>query len=319
MFFFVLRNVLEVLDRSSWSWRSQWILALAALDQLITCYIAWNSARISIAGVEAFLCAYYATSRQVALLSGDQERLLTTVRKIKESAASGSILGGISGPEVLNHQFSGGSSRMIIVDCFYASLALHLRQHRRLVVFAEALNSGLISPVLVATFLLNCLVNAAVLASFLYASLSTNDVIANLTILWFQVVNIGSVCTLCVRYSKALYRRLTPLSLQALNLSGPGQAVVFSDNAINHRNFDTSGGTRNSFFPGPPPRSLWNRGFRVERLKMAAFYEGLHQRVGGRGRFHFTVGPIAYITTKSVAEVCFSFSSVWFSSLPGGV
>ncbi|KAH9392318.1 hypothetical protein TYRP_005391 [Tyrophagus putrescentiae] len=224
MFFFVLRNVLEVLDRSSWSWRSQWILALAALDQLITCYIAWNSARISIAGVEAFLCAYYATSRQVALLSGDQERLLTTVRKIKENAASGSILGG-SGPEVLNHQFSGGSSRMIVVDCFYASLALHRRQHRRLVVFAEALNSGLISPVLVATFLLNCLVNAAVLASFLYASLSTNDVIANLTILWFQVVNIGSVCTLCVRYSKALYRRLTPLSLQALNLSGPGQAV----------------------------------------------------------------------------------------------
>ncbi|KAH9392317.1 hypothetical protein TYRP_005390 [Tyrophagus putrescentiae] len=40
---------------------------------------------------------------------------------------------------------------------------------------------------------------------------------------------------------------------------------------------------------------------------MAAFYEGLHQRVGGRGRFHFTVGPIAYITTKSVAEFCIQY------------
>ena len=156
--------------------------------------------------------------------------------------------------------------------------------HWRLFTFARHLNAVFVSQFMSVTVTCNLLINALTIALIIHDQLTTGEQVLFGVLIAVQVALIGGACLIFIRYGNALHwpARGVVVRLQ-MAIEGVRSKRTRLENLV-----ETDGN-------GPCQRLR-------TKLRLLAYYELVHRR----DRFHFTIGSMAKITSRTIYKVyCF--------------
>ncbi len=243
------------------------VFLLACLDHGLMFYGSVNSIRLGLFLVEILLLLTVGTRAQMARLNRSINRRLA-----REA--------------LYRRVFPGrGNSPGRLVTAFES----YQDAHWRLFTSARHLNAVFVSQFMSVTVACNLLINALTIALIIHDQLTTGEQVLFGVLIAVQVVLIGGACLIFIRYGNALH---WPARAVVVRL----QMAIEGARRKRSRNLESSMVEAEDGSGSSCLRRLRTK------LRLLAYYELVHRR----NRFHFTIGSMAKITSRTIYKVyCF--------------